>query len=183
VSTGTIALSHNTAGALSALYNPLAALDTPYQYRSTEHLMKVVAADSPVMKSLTDGLIGSSGVRVLYAFYFGTRQLTANRAFMQPSDLRGVKIRAIPSPIYLAAVEGLGAVPVPNRFELRFVQRPFELQIKLHPLSSQRMADQQFRVEPGRFNPTRRKKLGCLLDNLENGKHLSRRHRRSRAPA
>lgn len=113
VSTGTIALSHNTAGALSSLYNPLAALDTPYLYRNAEHLMKVVSADSPVMKSLNDGLIGSSGVRVMYAFYFGTRQLTASRAAMQPSDLGGVKIRAIPSPIYLTTVEGLGAVPVP----------------------------------------------------------------------
>jgi TRAP-type C4-dicarboxylate transport system substrate-binding protein len=75
--------------------------------------MKVVGAGSPVMRSLNEGLIGASGVRVLYAFYFGTRQLTANRAAMQPSDLAGVKIRAIPSPIYLTTVEGLGAVPVP----------------------------------------------------------------------
>lgn len=113
VSTGTIGLSHNTAGGLSSLYNPLAALDTPYLYRDVDHLMKVVGADSGVMKSLNAGLIANSGVRVLYAFYFGTRQLTANREIKQPSDLKGVKIRAIPSPIYLTAVEGLGAVPVP----------------------------------------------------------------------
>ncbi len=113
VSTGTIALSHNTAGGLSTLYDPIAALDTPYLYRDVDHLMKVVAPDSPVMKTLNDGLIKASGVRVLYAFYFGARQLTCNKAVYQPSDLSGVKICAIPSPIYLTAVEGLGAVPVP----------------------------------------------------------------------
>ncbi|MGA7975530.1 MAG: TRAP transporter substrate-binding protein [Pseudolabrys sp.] len=113
VSTGTIALSHNTAGALSSLYNPMAALDTPYLYRDVDHLMKVVAAGSPVMQYLNKGLIGASGVRVLYAFYFGTRELTLNHAVKQPSDLKGVKVRAIPSPIYLTAVQGLGAVPVP----------------------------------------------------------------------
>ena len=113
VSAGTIALSHNTAGGLSTLYDPIAALDTPYLYRDVDHLMKVVAPDSPVMKTLNDGLIKAAGVRVLYAFYFGARQLTCNKAVYQPSDLSGVKIRAIPSPIYLAAVEGLGAVPVP----------------------------------------------------------------------
>lgn len=113
VSTGTIGLSHNTAGGLSSLYNPIAALDTPYLYNDVSHLMKVVSGDSPVMTSLNEGLIKNSGVRVLYAFYFGTRQLTANREIKQPSDLKGVKIRAIPSPIYLTAVEGLGAVPVP----------------------------------------------------------------------
>src|SRR5699024_10320144 len=113
VATGTVQLSHNTAGALSSLYEPLAALDTPYLYRDVNHLMNVVDVDSPVMRSLNKQLIAQSGVRVLYAFYFGTRQLTANQGFKQPVDLEAEKIRAIPAPIYLATVEGLGAIPVP----------------------------------------------------------------------
>ena len=75
--------------------------------------MNVVDIDSPVMADLNQGLIENTGMRVLYAFYFGTRQLTANMAVKTPADLNGVKIRAIPSPVYLTAVEGLGAVPVP----------------------------------------------------------------------
>ena len=113
VSTGTIALSHNTAAGIGSLYEPFAALDTPYLYRDIDHLMKVVDVNSPVMKKLNDGLVSSAGVRVLYAYYFGTRQLTANKAVYQPSDLSGQKIRAIPFPIYMTAVQGLGAVPVP----------------------------------------------------------------------
>ncbi len=113
VSTGTIGLSHNTAGAIASLHEPFAALDTPYLYRDVDHLMKVVDINSPVMEELNKGLVQDSGVRVLYSFYFGTRNLTANKAVYQPSDLAGVKIRAIPFPIYLTAVEGLGAVPVP----------------------------------------------------------------------
>lgn len=113
VSTGTIALSHNTAAGIGSLHEPFAALDTPYLYRDIDHLMKTVDVDSPVMKKLNEGLIKSAGVRVLYAYYFGTRQLTANKAVMQPSDLSGMKIRAIPFPIYMTAVQGLGAVPVP----------------------------------------------------------------------
>ena len=77
--------------------------------------MKVVDVNSPVMKKLNDGLVKDAGVRVLYAYYFGTRQLTANKAVMQPSDLAGQKIRAIPFPIYMTTVEGLGAVPVAGR--------------------------------------------------------------------
>ncbi|MGE0313996.1 MAG: TRAP transporter substrate-binding protein [Lautropia sp.] len=113
VSTGTIALSHNTAAGIGSLYAPFAALDTPYLYRDVDHLMKVVDVDSPVMKRLNEGLIKAAGVRVLYGYYFGTRQLTAKKAAMQPADLEGVKIRAIPFPIYTTAVQGLGAVPVP----------------------------------------------------------------------
>ena len=80
VSTGTIALSHNTAGGIGSLYEPFGALDTPYLYRDVDHLMKVMDVNSPVMKKLNDGLIKAAGVRVLYAYYFGTRQLTANKA-------------------------------------------------------------------------------------------------------
>jgi tripartite ATP-independent transporter DctP family solute receptor len=112
VSTGSIALSHNTAAGIGSLYEPFAALDTPYLYRDVDHLMKVVDVNSPVMKKLNDGLVKAAGVRVLYAYYFGTRQLTTNKPVKQPADLAGVKIRAIPFPIYMTAVQGLGAVPV-----------------------------------------------------------------------
>ncbi len=113
VSTGTIALSHNTAAGIGSLYDPFAALDTPYLYRDVDHLMKTVDVGSPVMKKLNDGLVKAAGVRVLYGYYFGTRQLTARKAVHQPADLQGVKIRAIPFPVYTATVQGLGAVPVP----------------------------------------------------------------------
>ncbi len=113
VSTGTIALSHNTAAGIGSLHEPFAALDTPYLYRDVDHLMKVVDVNSPVMKSLNDGLVKAAGVRVLYAYYFGTRNLTTNKLVKTPADLAGQKIRAIPFPIYMSTVEGMGAVPVP----------------------------------------------------------------------
>ncbi len=65
---------------------------------------------------LNQKLIDTRNVRILYSFYFGTRELTANfPVYSPPADLAGKKIRAIPSPpIYLAAVEGMGgAVAVP----------------------------------------------------------------------
>ena len=113
VSTGTIALSHNTAGGIGSLHEAFGALDTPYLYRDVDHLLKVMDVDSPVMKKLNEGLVKDAGVRVLYAYYFGTRQLTTNKAVKTPADLSGQKIRAIPFPIYMSTVEGLGAVPVP----------------------------------------------------------------------
>jgi TRAP-type transport system periplasmic protein len=112
-SMGTIAITHNTAAGVGSLYAPIAALDTPYLYRDVDHLMKVVDTQSGVMKTLNEGLIKNANVRVLYAFYFGKRHLTANKEVKTRADLSGVKIRSIPFPIYMAAVEGLGAVPVP----------------------------------------------------------------------
>ena len=114
VQTGVIALSHNTMAAIGSLYEPLSAMDTPFLYRDVDHLMK--AADtqsSPVMKKLSERMIKARGVRLLYTFYFGTRHLTCDRAIQKPADLNKVKIRAIPFPIYMTAVEGLGAVATP----------------------------------------------------------------------
>jgi tripartite ATP-independent transporter DctP family solute receptor len=116
VSTATIALSHNTAGGVGSLYEPFAALATPYIYRDYDHFMKVTDGDSTIMKKLNEGLIREAGVRVLYAYYVGTRQLTSNKAVLQPSDLVGQKIRAVPFPIYMAAVQGLGGIPIPVDF-------------------------------------------------------------------
>lgn len=113
VSLGTIAFSHNTAGALGSLYQPFAALDTPYLYRDVDHLMKVTDVESPVMQELSAGLIAAANVRVIYAHYFGSRNLTCNQAILSPADLAGLKIRAVPFPIYTTAVEGMGAVAIP----------------------------------------------------------------------
>ena len=38
-----------------------------------------------------EGLIKAAGVRVLYCYYFGTRNLTANKEIKSPTDLAGVK--------------------------------------------------------------------------------------------
>jgi TRAP-type C4-dicarboxylate transport system substrate-binding protein len=65
------------------------------------------------MKKLSDALLRDSGLRVLYTYYFGARQLSCDRPVYRPEDLQGVKIRAIPYPMYVAAVEGMGAIPVP----------------------------------------------------------------------
>ncbi len=113
VSLGTIAFSHNTAGGIGSLYEPFAALDTPFLYRDVDHLMKVMDINSPVMTELNAGLIKAANCRVIYAHYFGRRNLTCNKAVRTPADLKGVKIRAVPFPIYQTAVEGMGAAPVP----------------------------------------------------------------------
>jgi tripartite ATP-independent transporter DctP family solute receptor len=114
VSLGSIALHHNTFGGLQPLLDELGLFDTPYLYRDVDHLLAATdPTTSPVLKELNAKLIATRGVRILYSFYFGTRELTANFPAYSPKDLAGKKIRAIPSPIYMAAVEGMGAVAVP----------------------------------------------------------------------
>jgi TRAP-type transport system periplasmic protein len=113
VEAGVVAFHHNTMAGIGSLYEPLSALDTPYLYRDVAHLSKATSVDSTVIQKLNEELVKARGLRILYTFYFGTRHLTANKAIRTPADLSGVKIRAIPFPIYMAAVEGMGATATP----------------------------------------------------------------------
>ena len=113
VQVGIVAFHHNTMAGIGSLYSPLSALDTPFLYRDVEHLIKVGNPSSNVMRTLNAEMIEASGLRILYTFYFGTRHLTANKAVRSPADLEGVRIRAIPFPIYITAIEGLGAIATP----------------------------------------------------------------------
>ena len=115
VSTGTIALSHNTAGGIGSLHEPFGALDTPYLYRDYDHLMKVMDVDSPVMKKLNEGLIKAAGVRVLYAYYFGTRQLTSNKPMRAAVRSRRPEDPRDPVPDLHGGGAGAGRDPDPGR--------------------------------------------------------------------
>lgn len=112
-SSGVVAFDHTTPSALGSFFKDFSVLDTPYIFSGLDHMLRVAALDSPIMAKLSEGLLRSSGLRVIGTFYFGARQLTCDRKVLTPSDLSGVKVRSIPFPVFSAAVEGLGAVPVP----------------------------------------------------------------------
>ena len=75
--------------------------------------MHVTDVNSEIMKPLNEGLIAAHDVRILYTFYFGSRNLTTNSEVIKPADLEGMRIRAIPAPVYMATVTGLGAIATP----------------------------------------------------------------------
>ncbi|EFL88167.1 TRAP transporter substrate-binding protein [Ahrensia sp. R2A130] len=59
-------------------------------------------------------LLEKGGLRILSPFFYGTRNLTTtDTPVSKPSDLAGKKIRAVPNPMSLANVKGLGAAPTP----------------------------------------------------------------------
>lgn len=110
---GRIDINHATAAAIGSVYEDYTVLDTPYLFRDVDYLLRVADPSSPIMQRLADGLLKSAGLRLLYTFYFGTRQLTCDRPVRRPEDLEGVSVRSIPFPMYSLAVESLGARPVP----------------------------------------------------------------------
>ena len=59
-------------------------------------------------------LLEKGGLRILSSYYYGARNLTTTKTKVtKPSDLKGLKIRAVPNEMSLGVITGLGGAPTP----------------------------------------------------------------------
>ncbi len=116
VMTGSVHMYIGGTSETSLFQSEWGVMDCPYLFRDFDHLMK--AANSPVIKEMSDKLEKSRGVKILAAdMYYGARHLTTrNKAINSPEDLKGMLIRAPDQPVYLEAVKAMGATPTPVAF-------------------------------------------------------------------
>jgi tripartite ATP-independent transporter DctP family solute receptor len=94
----------------------LQVFDFPFLWHDWEHVHRIV--DGPVGRQAADYLEGAVRMRPLaWGDSFGFRQVvTRSRDVSEPGQLAGLKIRTIQSPIYVKAVELMGASPTPMAF-------------------------------------------------------------------
>ena len=94
----------------------LQVFDFPFLWRDWDHVHGVV--DGRVGNEAADYLEAAVRVRPLaWADSFGFRQvITRSRDVREPGQLAGLKLRTIQSPIYVKAVELMGASPTPMAF-------------------------------------------------------------------
>jgi tripartite ATP-independent transporter DctP family solute receptor len=90
--------------------------DFPFLWRDQPHVDRVV--DGDVGRAAADYLEGAVRIRPLsWGDSFGFRQvITRSRDITEAHQLAGLKIRTIQSPIYVKAVELMGASPTPMAF-------------------------------------------------------------------
>ncbi|MFA6507428.1 MAG: DctP family TRAP transporter solute-binding subunit [Treponemataceae bacterium] len=116
VMTGSVHMYIGGTSETSLFQSNWGVMDCPYLFRDFDHLMK--AANSDVIKEMSDSLEKSRGVKILAAdMYYGARHLTTkNKEVKTPADLKGMLIRAPDQPVYLEAVKAMGATPTPVAF-------------------------------------------------------------------
>jgi len=111
------------AGALLAL----SELDPEDRVRITAHNeLRVLAENldevarlqkSPTIKGFLDELADKHGMKVLsYSWVQGYRHFFTNKPVRNPEDLKGLRIRTPPAPIWQESVRALGATPVALAF-------------------------------------------------------------------
>jgi TRAP-type transport system periplasmic protein len=94
----------------------LQVFDFPFLWRDWEHVHRIV--DHRVGRDAGDYLEQTVRMRPLaWGDSFGFRQVvTRSRDVSEPGQLAGLKIRTIQSPIYVKAIELMGASPTPMAF-------------------------------------------------------------------
>ncbi|HEY8471231.1 MAG TPA: sialic acid TRAP transporter substrate-binding protein SiaP [Natronosporangium sp.] len=115
VAAGDISIDIQGSSAISALYEPIGALDAAYVFDGPDHLFAF--ADSPAFDEMAEDMLAEIGVRILDVWYFGMRHFSANTPIRTPDDLEGLRMRFPDSPQFLQNAEALGANATPVAFE------------------------------------------------------------------
>ena len=107
---GTLEMAVAHDGAIAVIHKPIGVLGIPFLYDNHEHAWRVY--DSPWLKEFSDDMIKKTGVRLMSLADNGVRHFTnSKRAIHTPDDMKGMKIRVMPSPVFQTLVTALGASP------------------------------------------------------------------------
>ncbi len=112
---GSIQMAITAAGTAGNLVPDIAVMDAPYVWKdwaSEQAVMK-----GPIFKHFQDEFASQQGLELLSGtWYYGLRNLTANKPVKTPDDAKGLKIRTPPAPVNLLAGQVLGGDPTPMDF-------------------------------------------------------------------
>lgn len=107
---GTLELAVAHDGAIATVYKPIGVLGIPFLFDSHEQAWRVY--DSAWLKGFSDDMVKKTGIRMMSVADNGVRHFTNSlRPIQTPADMKGMKIRIQPSPVFKTLVESLGASP------------------------------------------------------------------------
>jgi len=109
-------IGQNTDSARMGNYVPgIAIMNGPYFVENLDEVAKL--KHSPTVRGFLDELANKHGLKVLsYSWIQGYRHFFTNKQVRTPEDLKGMRIRTPPAPIWQESVRALGATPVALAF-------------------------------------------------------------------
>jgi len=109
-------IGQNTDSARLGNYVPgIAVMNGPYFVNSIEEVKKL--NELPTVKKWIQELADVYGLQVLsFNWVQGFRHFMTNKPIKSPADLKGLRIRTPPAPIWQESVRALGAVPTAMNF-------------------------------------------------------------------
>ncbi|MDO4632646.1 MAG: TRAP transporter substrate-binding protein DctP [Eubacteriales bacterium] len=109
-------------------------VEAPYLWQSVDHMLKTMNGE---YRDTQNEMFDAINVRILGTFYYGTRQLTANKEVHTLADLEGMKIRVPQADMYVKMVESWNAAATPmNLNELYMALQTGTVDAQENPLTT-----------------------------------------------
>ena len=110
--TGIADFSQHDVSEITDLCKMLSVLEAPFIYDSDEQLYEITAPGSEIMTLINEEMAGK-GVILLTTYSWGNQEILSNKPIYSAEDLKGQKIRVIPSDIFVGSMEAMGGTATP----------------------------------------------------------------------
>ena len=111
---GTVDLIYTGVNFAAATYKPLGITGAPFILRDFDHWKAYRA--SRLFADLAKGYDDKTRHKIVALTYYGQRHVTANKIIMKPEDMKGMKLRVPPAPLFLMFTKSVGANATPIAF-------------------------------------------------------------------
>lgn len=111
---GTVDMIYTGAAFAGSIHKPIAITNAPFILRDFEHWK--LYRDSKLFRDIAKGYEDKTRHKVVTLTYYGQRHLTANKEIKRPEDMKGMKLRVPPAPLYLMFTKSVGANATPIAF-------------------------------------------------------------------
>src|SRR4051794_18388566 len=111
---GTIDIIYTGVGFAGSIHKPIAITNAPFVLRDFDHWKKY--RDSKLFRDIAKGYEDKTKHKVVSLTYYGQRMVTANKEIKKPEDMKGMKLRVPPAPLYLMFTKSVGANATPIAF-------------------------------------------------------------------
>ena len=111
---GTVDIIYTGTSFAGSIHKPLSISGAPFMLRDFDHWKKY--RDSKLFRELAKGYEDKTKHKVVTLTYYGERMVTANKEIKKPEDMKGMKLRVPPAPLYLMFAKSVGANATPIAF-------------------------------------------------------------------
>jgi len=111
---GTVDIIYTGTSFAGSIHKPLAISGAPFMMRDFDHWKAY--RDSKLFRDIAKGYEDKTRHKVVALTYYGERMVTANREIKKPEDMKGMKLRVPPAPLYLMLAKSVGANATPIAF-------------------------------------------------------------------
>lgn len=111
---GTIDIVYVGINFVAATYKPLGITGAPFILRDLDHWKAYRA--SKLFTDLARGYDEKTRHKIVALTYYGQRHVTAKKPISKPEDMKGMKLRVPPAPLFLMFTRSVGANATPIAF-------------------------------------------------------------------